>query len=289
MQTNNVEMTVIIHGKPGSDVKSNIAREFTSPQDRQNYIEGRPGSEFSIRLKNHNPYRVLVMLAVDGLSVLDGKAAGAKSPGYVLEANDSLDVPGWVVDGSTAAKFFFAAQEKGYSAAVGQGVENTGVIAVQAFREKNARVDLANRGTSFRGFARGAGGQSVGGSMVKGMAASRGMSDAFGGSASLSSFGATSFNDSSDFVSASACMSMDADQGSTEEQKLSTGFGDATDFKTTKTEFQRGDLLAAMVLWYRDERGLRNVGIDVNRPIERRANPFPADSTGCAVPEGWSR
>jgi hypothetical protein len=72
------------------------------------------------------------------------------------------------------------------------------------------------------------------------------------------------------------------------EQTLGTTFGEATDFHTTTVQFQRGDLLAMIVLYYDDRQGLKRRGIDVTRKLAA-PNPFPADTPkGCAPPAGWN-
>lgn len=288
MQNNNVTMTVIINGQSGNF----DAREYTSPQDRQTYVEGREGSNFSLRLHNGNPFRVLAIPSVDGLSVLDGEEAGEHSSGYILEARQTLDIPGWMVDSSTAAKFFFAGMKAGgdqsYVAQVGKDTSNKGVIGLMVFREKNQytyapmRASGATRGATTRGFEK------------KGMAPP---SAGFGGpiwsdnSSLFGGFGAT-FNSvtgdaSMNSVVACAAAPSSMTQSMEDETPLGTGFGEATDFSTVKADFQRGDLLAMLVIYYADARGLKRKGIDVSAQATKTPQPFPAMKTGCKTPDGW--
>lgn len=312
MFSNNVSLTVVINGQNGE----HIAREFLSPIDRQTYVEGREGSNFTLRLRNSNSFRVLAIPSVDGLSVLDGKPAGEHSSGYILEGNQTLDIPGWVVDQGTAAKFFFSGMkadggDDSYAAQSGQDTNNKGYIGLKVFKEK---VVAHYGGGHMRSFSAGVGGMSVGGaavmpsrmsksiplsrinsettvrsmadsalaSRVSSLEASFKGSNAVGGAASLNN--ATSFFDSFE-VTASACMSMDEPV----QQTLGTGFGDATDFATQKAEFKRGDLLAMMVIKYDDRRGLKKRGIEVDRPAQTLGSAFPADAVGCTPPTGWKR
>jgi hypothetical protein len=303
MFSNNVSITVVIHG---NNTEHN-AREFVSPIDRQTYVEGREGSNFALRLRNSNPFRVLAIPSVDGLSVLDGEPAGERSMGYILEANETLDIPGWVVDQGTAAKFFFSGLkadggDDSYAAQSGKDTNNKGFIGLKVFKEKVAGYV---RGANFRSFGA-VGGMAVGGAAVmptsrgisKGLvspATSVGMRDE--SSVTLASFNnATSFSDNFE-VAASACMSMDGDQErsrginavNTVTQTLGTGFGEATDFETHKGDFKKGDLLAMMVIKYDDRRGLKKRGIEVDRPVATQGSAFPADNTGCVPPTGWAR
>ncbi len=290
MKHNNVTLTVVIHGRNNNTIE---AREYRSPVDFQNYIEGRPGSDYSLRIVNNNQFRVLAVPSVDGLSVLDGKPAGQQSSGYVMAAGETLDIPGWVVDSSTAAKFAFAAdQASGYSAQSGQGVTNTGVIGLMVFREDGPVWPVTRggltAGRTLRSF----------GAMSKGLSSRGGPGDMLGGAAMMASnciapSASPSWSDESsaglEAFGAVADSAATASAVQPEEQKLSTAFGDATQFGTTKVEFKRGDLLAQIVLFYKDARGLKKIGIDVSQPIASGPNPFPADAAGCQPPAGWSK
>lgn len=261
MQNNNVTLTVIINGQSGNF----DAREYVSPQDRQTYIEGREGSNFSLRIYNGNSFRVLAIPSVDGLSVLDGEPAGENSPGYLLEPRQTLDIPGWMVDEKTAAKFFFAGMKDGkdssYVAQMDKDTSNKGVIGLMVFREKPA----AYFGNAV--FATGA--------LMRSSAPSSAMTRGIPTSG-------VAFNSlSADMpVAMASCAS---------EPTLGTGFGDATDFETKKAEFERGDLLSILALYYADARGLKRKGIDVNVHVTKSPNPFPANKVGCATPKDWRR
>ncbi|RYD45950.1 MAG: hypothetical protein EOP83_30450, partial [Verrucomicrobiaceae bacterium] len=76
MRLNNVEITVTVKGRPITEYAHN----------GQTFIEGRENSQFEIKVTNHNTYRVEAIVAVDGLSILDGKDAGPESQGYLLNA-----------------------------------------------------------------------------------------------------------------------------------------------------------------------------------------------------------
>jgi hypothetical protein len=73
-----------------------------------------------------------------------------------------------------------------------------------------------------------------------------------------------------------------------DDSPMGTDFGAASEFKTTKVDFQRGDLLTMMVIHYGSAAHLRRVGIDVSAPVATRPSPFPADDAGCALPPGWT-
>ncbi len=298
MQLNNVMMTIVINAS-----RDHIAREFISPYDRQTYIEGREGSNFSIRLENKNNYRVLAIPSVDGLSVLDGEPAGEGSPGYILDANQTLDIPGWVVDKGTAAKFFFSGLkadggDDSYVVQSGQGPANKGIIGLKVFSEKNGYSNFRSGSPRLMRSA-------TFGATAKGIAtplgsAPRGIDPWPQGSFTVSHSATPTWNSASDVLMGSVAsassvadsvpLSDELERGIAPAQTLGTGFGEATDFNTTKAEFQRGDLLCQMLIYYDDKRGLKKRGIDVAAPTVTRPSAFPADEpTGCKTPAGWKR
>ena len=270
MINNNVSVSVLINGQSGDF----IAREYTSPMDQQTYIEGRENSKFSLRIENKNDFRVLAIPSVDGLSILDGKPAGENSKGFILSAKQSLDVPGWMVDGNTAAKFFFSGlrangEDGSYAAQIGQDTSNKGVIGLMVYRDRvisNPSLNL--RSASPRRIQQGF--------EKKGMAPT-----GYGALYCPNSHSAAG----SMATMASSSMLQDFD----EPAGLGTGFGEATKFSTKEDTFNRGDLICLMVMYYDDARGLKKRGIDVSQPETKRPNPFPTMNTGCPVPNGWSR
>jgi hypothetical protein len=77
------------------------------------------------------------------------------------------------------------------------------------------------------------------------------------------------------------------------EQTLGTGFGAETEHKTHNVAFDRGEMIALIVLFYDDKRGLQKRGIEMVRPSQTRyatsPNPFPnRKDQGCVPPAGWS-
>jgi hypothetical protein len=73
------------------------------------------------------------------------------------------------------------------------------------------------------------------------------------------------------------------------EQALGTGYGKEVSFKTENVDWNRGDLLTTIAIYYDDLRGLKSRGIVVprNQP-QPKTKPlaFPAD-VGCKAPPNW--
>jgi len=125
MQNSAFELDVRVHG--------HSVKEFL--HEGKTYIEGRKGSEFTIRVVNRSPKSVLAVVSVDGLSVMDGKDASYESGGYVLSPFETLIIPGWRLDTKNVAKFLFTVAGGSYAAQVDKP-KNVGVIGCAFFAEK---------------------------------------------------------------------------------------------------------------------------------------------------------
>lgn len=119
------EFEVLVHGRP--------VREY--PHEGSVFIEGRQGSEFTLRVRNNSGRRVLAIISVDGLSVMNGQPASRKDGGYVIGPYNSIDVPGWRVDNESVAHFFFGNLPEGYATKMGQPT-NIGVIGAVLYLER---------------------------------------------------------------------------------------------------------------------------------------------------------
>lgn len=99
------------------------------------YVAGRPGARYAIRLANRSAARVLVVVAVDGVSVVTGQTAGWDQTGYVLAPWQSYDLTGWRKSDREVAAFEFTALPDSYAARTGRPLD-VGVIGVAVFRER---------------------------------------------------------------------------------------------------------------------------------------------------------
>ena len=104
----------------------------------QQWVEGRPGHRYALRLQNLTGQRVLAVVSVDGVNVISGETAGTGQSGYVLEPWQSMEVAGWRKSLSEVAGFHFTALPDSYAARTGRP-GNVGVIGVAAFRERQHR------------------------------------------------------------------------------------------------------------------------------------------------------
>lgn len=282
MNHNQVSVTILVKGRP-----------ITEYYHRgQAFVEGRVGSEYEIEVHNHSYARLEAILSVDGLSVTDGKAAGNQSSGYLIDAHGTLRVPGWTLDHQNVAKFAFAGKQGSYATQMTGDTRNNGVIGLMAFRE---RYRPPSRGV-YPWYAAGASVAPPAGAPMPQAFGSLGIAPDITTSAAPRGIAASASNTSYslDAMAQSAYQSVSLNSSTVVPQvqnSLGTAFGEAQTFITTTVEFQRGDMLAMMVLYYDDLKGLRARGVPIERISKKtyktQPDAFPAVNTGCAPPPGW--
>lgn len=238
-------MEVLVNGQP--------VKEYPH-RDGKRYIEGRRGSEFTLRIRNNTWEKVLAVVSVDGLSVMDGKTAGFFSGGYVIGSRGYVDIPGWRLDNREVAKFFFAELEASYAAQMDKP-QNIGVIGCAIFKEKIQvpafyyiqeiiSKDFISRKNS-RDYD----------------SPMRGFHDTF----SAKTLGAGP------------------------SRGIGTGFGERARHEVVIVNFERATLLpsATLELHYAEKEDLLRYGIDLRpRPEVTSPNPFPGGQ-GCTPPPDW--
>ena len=107
----------------------------TYHKDGRQFVPGRPGARYALRLRNLTHARILVVLSVDGVNVISGETADWRQVGYVLDPGRSYDINGWRKSGTEVAAFEFAPIERSYAALTGRPGD-VGVIGMAAFRER---------------------------------------------------------------------------------------------------------------------------------------------------------
>lgn len=99
------------------------------------HVAATEGERYRIRLKNTTGARVLVVLTVDGKSIVDGQPGRTDGSGYVLTPYEEHVFDGWRQTDQTVAAFRFGKKGESYSSLMGSP-ENVGVIGVAVFDEK---------------------------------------------------------------------------------------------------------------------------------------------------------
>lgn len=285
------------------------------------YVEGRAGQKFAIRIKNNSAARILAITSIDGLSVLDGKAATPQSRGYIVPAYSAIEVEGWRTSLEDINDFVFDKKGKSYTEGVGNDATNCGVIAVMLFEEFQKpkpireehhhhhhhhhdhypvnpwprpvwprrpyyeQPDIIWCATS----------QATGRTEDVG-------SVTFGSTGAMSGSAPNQASQSAQFSGTMMrCMNMVGEAEYTSDQKiggatsndstpkapsfnLGTAFGEHRKSKIGEENFKRGANLGTLEIYYTDADGLREVGIDVTKKMAVSAMPQAFQAGFCVAP-----
>lgn len=303
MELNNIDVRVLIKGRP--------IKEYLSGGDI--FVEGREGSPFELQITNRNHFNVEAVLSVDGLSIIDGKLAGPESSGYFVARNDTVIVPGWMLNQDAVAEFVFSGKGKSYATLTTGSPANNGVIGAMVFAEGYNRAPPVRPSRQRQPLPRpapviwhGSGIAHQYGSPMNPML-SGSASDVMRGmgvntishsvahsattqacSATMSQTGAFT-SDTLDGGHADSYRSIarSAAPKSAAVNNLGTGFGQETGFRTQEAAFVRGDMIAMMVTYYDNRQGLQARGIDLGGHRKPTPQAFPAMASGCKPPVGW--
>ena len=103
----------------------------------RDYVVGEAGQRYVIVVQNHAPSRIEVVVSVDGLDVIDGRAAGFNKRGYLVEGNGQLEIDGFRQSEEAVAAFRFGSVRGSYANQKKDGdARNVGVIGVALFHER---------------------------------------------------------------------------------------------------------------------------------------------------------
>lgn len=288
--TNQYELNLVINGQPLTEYQ----------HQGLVFVEGRTNSNYELRIRNNSPERILAIPSVDGLSVIDGKPAGAESQGYVLEPYQTLNIPGWKVDKDTAAKFQFGSSTGSYSNRTGRGKKNVGVIGLMVFRPKY--IPPINWNNSYT-FTSTTSGDPMWNTMLGSSNCVMGSgldADSLGGVA-MAAPSSAPMGDSNIRGIAKSAVSLNsatvtgtATPTMATSQNLGTEFGEAQSFQTTTTTFEKRDPNypdALICIYYDDAAGLESRGIILPyRNSSPQAFPSYSNSTTYAAPPpGWRK
>ena len=112
----------------------------------RHYLQGQKGQAYRLHYTNNSNGTYEIVASVDGLNVLNGRAAGRQDAGYVLRPHGSLTIEGFRKDDNTVAAFTFGAPHDAYAAHSAYGsVQNTGIIGtvVYELQDDNPRAPNA--------------------------------------------------------------------------------------------------------------------------------------------------
>ncbi len=102
------------------------------------YLQAFEGQRYSLVLRNTTGRRVGVLIAVDGLNVVNGERSRLASGEamYVLDPYERTVIRGWRTSLEQVRRFVFVDEERSYAERTGQANSDMGWIRVLAFREK---------------------------------------------------------------------------------------------------------------------------------------------------------
>jgi len=112
----------------------------------RNYIVGSAGKSYTIVIKSNAPNRIECVVSVDGLDVLDGKAASFKKRGYLIEAHGQIEIEGFRQSSESVAAFRFGSVRGSYASKKHGDTRNVGVIGVALFHERGTNPIPWTRG-----------------------------------------------------------------------------------------------------------------------------------------------
>lgn len=252
------------------------------------WIEGREGSNFVIDIVNNTYARALFIVSVDGLDVLSGQPAGPTSNGYVVNALSKVSIPGWKLNSTSAAEFYFSSKKLSYAEKTKSrtNVSNTGVIGAMIFEELTSSQPLIKHSTTahfnsstyndYQNFNIGSISSSIDYSQQQqnfNNVKPRAWSDK---NLSLNSAASYSSTETNSILSTSS---------------LGTGFGDQISWNTSSTQFTKVSSAptSVLIMYYDSAKNLEKMGVIVNK---KRYNSniysaFPNWSPGCIPPDDW--
>lgn len=107
-------------------------------RDDRHYFQAFAGRNYSIVLRNNTGRRIAVLLAVDGLNVVNGEISRLRSNEamYVLSPWESATIKGWRTSLDEVRRFVFVDEQRSYAERTGQANSDMGWIRVLSFREQ---------------------------------------------------------------------------------------------------------------------------------------------------------
>jgi hypothetical protein len=241
----------------------------------QIWIEGRKGTQFTLRVKNNSHGRILGIVSVDGLNVVDGKHVPIEdSRGYVLNSYSSINIPGWKINQDEVREFYFTVNGRdSYVRKIGADERNIGVIAAAVYKEKQYPITYTYNlsGTSID-YSTNVGNWNV---------YDDGHVNELFTASDIPEPDMQVFNMSADvsprsgYIKSSSSRSPKMDIRE-RDQSVSVGSGERAEFRTRKVDFDRGDFEGEVIIRYDTWEGLKRRGVlREDREYHDRPRPFP--------------
>ena len=276
MNMHNVSMHVQVNGR--------ACKEYS--HKGMSFIEARNGTNYTVKIKNDNPYRIMTVVSVDGLDVISGKVAAESDTGYIIDAHGTLDVKGYRISDKDCASFIFTSKGKSYVQQTKGGAGNCGVIGLRAFGEKTNRITLpyiyqyGNTGVPYTTNTLPL--TSTNDWCVPDIGIT---TTAMG---NVSSYNCSVNHNNTQNVSLSShttaktggvLRSTNFDTG--------TGWGNKVEQSVEKVNFEKSNMLTEMTMYYASIDALEDMGVDIN-PKPKVGSMPQAFENYCTPPKGWN-
>jgi hypothetical protein len=110
----------------------------------RHYFQAFTGRNYSLVVHNTTGRRVGVLLAVDGLNVVNGELSRLdhNEPMYVLDPYETSTIRGWRTSLDEVRRFVFVDEQRSYAERTGQANGDLGWIRVLAFAESRPWIDV---------------------------------------------------------------------------------------------------------------------------------------------------
>jgi hypothetical protein len=284
-------------------VNGRACKEYT--HKGMSFIEARHGTNYTVKIKNDNPYRVMAVLSVDGLDVVTGKPAEETNTGYIIDAYSSLDVKGYRISDDNSASFIFTSKGKSYVQQAKSNATNAGVIGLRTFKEKLPYYYSAGWTTTPGSNIWTTGGTytTLGSNTVSSIPCTYTV-----GSTTANVTGTTTAaNNCSNYFSSTSVSNtnLNASSGILRSMNVSsdtsiplshkqfdtgTGWGSKLEDKVTRVSFEKGDMLVEMSVYYASKEALVEMGVDLQNTPKIAKEPVMPKAFGnyCTPPKGWN-
>ena len=287
----NVSMHVQVNGR--------ACKEYT--HKGMSFIEARHGTNYTVKIKNDNPYRVMAVLSVDGLDVVTGKPAEETNTGYIIDAYNSLDIKGYRISDDNSASFIFTSKGKSYVQQAKSNAINAGVIGLRTFKEKlpyycTGWLTVTPTYTTIP-LTYTIGSNSFGNITTAGGTAATTVSGTTTAAYNCSNYYSSTTTPLSNDSKASSGILRSMNVSSDTSKPLShkqfdtgTGWGSKLEDKVTRVSFEKGDMLVEMSVYYASKEALIEMGVDLQNTPKIAKDPVMPKAFGnyCTPPKGWN-
>ncbi len=260
MNMHNVSMHVQVNGR--------ACKEYT--HNGMSLIEARSGTNYTVKIKNDNPYRIMTVVSVDGLDVISGKTAAESDTGYIIDAHGTLDVKGYRISDKDCASFIFTSKGKSYVQQTKGDATNCGVIGLRAFGEKTNRITLPYIYSTYAA------------TTLPLTSTNDWYVPNIGSAGNISSY----LNNTQNISLSSHTTAKTGGVLRSTNFDTGTGWGNKVEQSVEKVNFEKSDMLTEMTVYYASIDALEDMGVDIN-PKPKVGSMPQAFGNYCTPPTGW--